>query len=251
MNPIDVPQHVLDLVIGHNKEQIQLSIPLSLTYIIIRYFFVLVRQILFCIKFDDVVSYGGGSVTSISSTIFIQNDNKDKYCKLFLKIGKDLEIEILLFDSKIKAFGETHSIQSIVGDPWKFTTGTGSEKYVQDIKIIMRLNRKTSCNCKNSDGSLELYFRNCKNNDKICAWTDDGFVSWIESDGFVKLKLKDDVDWNSNEEVPFTTYNIDKTELLENSSICLACGEYGFARQCCYWAQYEFYPEIQKDEDTD
>ena len=237
MNRNNISQDVLDLVIGHTKEQAQLSVPLYLNYIIIEYFLEIFEQILFRMKFEN--AYRGGAVTSISSMFFITNGKNDKYCKLSLNIGKDLEIEISLFNSKIKAFGETYSIKSIAGYPWKF------DKNVENVKMTTRVNRKTSCDCKNSDGSVELYFRNNKKgtDNKVCPWTDDGCVEWLDSDGLVKLKLKDDINWNSDDKVSIKTYNIDKIEVLENSSLCLACGAYGFGRQCCYWSKYDFYSD--------
>lgn len=243
MNKNDIPCDTLDLIIGYSKNQTPLSIPLCLNYMIGKYFLDIFKQILFYIKFKDASL--NGALTSIFSKIIIINRNNDKYCKLILNIGKDLEIEILLFNSQIKAFGKTYPIQNIIGNPWKFEKRTDSELNVTNVEMILRLNRRTKCNCHNSDGSLEIYFRNVKKNDKYYGWTDPEDIEWTELDALVEITLKDDINWNSREEVLIKGYNIDEIKLIENNYINLACDQYGFGRQCCYWAAYEFYSEIE------
>ena len=250
MNKKQIPQDALDLIIGYSKNQKSASIPFCINYIIAAYFVKKIEFILFNLKFENAgVDIGGGAITSIYSKFVIKNENNDKYFKIVFNIGKSLEIEILAFKSQIKAFGKTYSIENLIGNPWKFGNCTESNgKKIENIYMILAINRETQCICDQSDGSLKIYFRNSmKNNEEKIEWTEPENIHWRNSDGLFELRLPDSIDWNSDEEMIMKAYNIDNIEIMKNEFANLACNDYGFGRQCCYWAAYEYYPDIEEE----
>ena len=191
-----LPNEILHLIMCFGKEvENDITIPICLFYQIARYFVAIFEVRLFSIKFHKALPYGGGAVTSISATFFITNRDNDSYCKLFINVGSDIEIEISLLRSEIKAFGNKYPIKCVNGDVWNFQRSTGSRSLFENIKVTVRLNRCTLCECSKSNGSIDLFFRNnimCNNktDGQSKIWTDDGYVGWKSTDGVLCLSLQ-------------------------------------------------------------
>ena len=256
------PQYIMDLVIGYCKQKYKSSIPICLKTLFAVYFFLRKKEILFGIRFKYLKKFAIGFdnngqliytkyfriISSISSYCIISN----KCDKLILRIGNALLIKINIGQSKINVTTPKQSIllTDVVGNVWKI-----NRKLTNYIEIMIRLNRKTNCNCNipKSNGSLQIFFRNIQqipemNSDDSmnlllqnspyrttysCHPRKYGQIVMHKSDGYCIISLKDDFNFNSNEKVSIETYGIDAINAWSSKHAHYPCDKFGYGDYCC------------------
>ena len=243
MNYDNIPIHFKHFINGYCKKQTKLLIPLCLKQIIMVYFVFKIKQILFSIQFNYQQTYASkilpnGEIirksydtqlqilTSIYSTFIISNQCH----RLIIHVGKRLQIEIYLSQSFVKMQENVFKLKQIANDETEYKIDTSS---TYDIEITFQVNRCTLCPCLNSDGSIQIHFRKYSNaNMKIQAEAN-------KPNAYVELLLKD-FDYTSNENVSIETLDTDKIRLISNQNSIMPCDQFGFGRQCCFWAAYQY-----------
>ena len=234
MNSKQIPEYITDYINGYCKKQTKLLIPFCLTKIIALYFIIHIQEILFAIKFKYHPTYisriyskrvirhpyqsipSFQTLTSISSTFLISN----KCYKLIIHVGKSMDIEICLSKSIIQTQQQTFVIEATNGEQYKIDTNSSN-----NIEITFNINRKTACSCLKGDGNVELYIQQKQHSDT--------------NNGYAQISLIQNFDYNSDENVSIETYDINEIHSISNENSSLPCGEFGFGRQCCFWAAYD------------
>ena len=266
MNVKKPPKYIMDLMNGYCKQNSKLSIPFCLKTICALYFFQMKKAVLFVIKFKSPAKFAIGlcnngelistkyfqAISSISSYFIISN----KCYKMILKIGENFVIKISIGRSeiRIKTPKKIMVLKNIDGEIWKKT-----KKY---IDVMVRMNRKTLCDCPNGDGSVEIFFTNIqkipemnssdslnlllKNNPKdanhfyITHPRKYGGIIVKDSDGYALILLNDDFDFNSNQNVSIETHGTDVMNVWSSKHANYPWNQFGFGRNCCVTATFQY-----------
>ena len=237
MNSRQIPKYIKDCINGYCKKHTLCSIPLSLQIIIALYFTIHIQQNLFRVQFKYQQSYisrllskgafirnSNNSIsltqtlTSISSTFIISN----KCYKAVLHLGKTMDINILLSKSIVKIDEEILQIEETKSNS-QYKIDTNSKN--NEVEITIKMNRKTPCSCLNTDGNVELWIKQNKTN--------------AYDTGYVQVSLLDSFNYNNDETVSIETFDTNQIDVISNQNTNLPCDEFGFGRQCCFWAAYE------------
>ena len=269
-----LPQYILDLMNGYCKQNSKSLIPICLSKLFAVYFFIYKKDNLFRLKFKYPEIYhhfnnNGQFVTkeesdfftaisSIASNIAVSNE-----CyKLILKIGNNLEIEICIdeFTITIKSQGTITKLTRGDGKKWTIT-----RCLTKFIDITLRINRQTMCNCPNSDGNIELFFRNIEKIPEIARYDSNtwwsgmrdidvyemmqiasnpriyGKIEENEIDGYCKIILNDDFDYHNNQQVSIETHGTDTMNIWSaKEGLSISVDKYGFGTECCVDSTWEY-----------
>ena len=182
---------------GYTKRNSKSLIPLSLNELFAIYFFIHKKENLFRIKFKC------NDIKSISSKSAHINLSNDCY-KIIVRIGNDLNIEIPV----------TESLINVDGIVWK---KDAASKF---IDIVITMNRKAICSCTDTNGNVEFVFKNIKQQKRNivcfmqhCCLTK---IYQIIPTGYYKIKLKQDFDYDSCEQVSIESHGTDEINVLSN-----------------------------------
>ena len=265
------PQFIIDLIFGFSKKRLKKSIPISLLQLIALFIWISISQILFSIKFSyytnnwyDIAGQDGQlvrieqeefleSITSISSYMVIPNE-----CyRINLMIGTNTIFQMRIGQNHvtIESQATETSLTKKNGQLWQI-----DRKSMPFIEIMIKITRDTICDCANTDGNLEVLFRNVKQI-HYCALKDSKSIWWWEfrsdfasnakmveiskdcrlfgkikrkeTDGYYKMLLPSNFNYNSNENASIEAHGIDKLNLWSTKHANQACDKFGFGYQCC------------------
>ena len=278
----NTPQYIMDLMIGYSKQNSKSLIPTCLNRLFGIYFFIFKQKDLFRIKFKYPETYGyrrcdGNivvhhetdyffAVSSICSNIAFSNECN----KLLFKIGNIfcIEINILQSEININAQGKVnHIVTKIDGKKWKM-----NKNLTKYIDIMIRMNRKTICQCQNTDGSIELFFFNTQEIPQIALsqniWNWNVMFDWENNDlkkslshqrafgkieitqshGHCKISLNEEFDFDSNEQASIEVHGSDKMYVWSSKQADHKIEAYGFGRYCCRDACNQFCRKLELEE---
>ena len=112
------------------------------------------------------------------------------------------------------------AINSTDGEQYKIDTNS-----TNNIEIMIQINRNTQCSCLNTNGSIKLHIQQKQRSNT--------------NNGCVELSLPMNFDYNSDENVSIVTYDINEIYSISNENESIQCDQFGFGRQCCFWAAYQ------------
>jgi len=238
-----IPQEICNLCFGYVKSNYQQSVPVSLIYIMIKYFLfqqeISIDKLFFSTR--NIPIPGSFYFTSIWMGFIIDGPSISSQ----IILSPSFKINIFLSSVRYQLNGseKCNKIKSVCGKLWKFSSSYS--KYIYYIELI----RNTSCDCPDTCGIIKIYiapyYNQHINNHNQAYWkqilklTHDTAINPLIA--HIEIKLNESIDWRQEFKFKIISNNSNSIQIWNDTSDALfVCSRKSEKRVCCKTAYEQF-----------
>jgi len=231
------PLQILYLCSGFIKHHYPQSFPISLLHVIISYFIINMKLCFDNLHFSTLsviapsqfpINTGLLYFSSILMSFLVQNPTFN----LQIRLNKSLKIDIWpsLRKYRLNNNNQYKAIKSISQKLWNFSTDT--------FIFIISITRKTSCQCRNTQGVIQIYI--CSKFQNNTESLQQQIIEFKGSEALIEISLDEDFNYHQKNKLLVTTNNADKMIICDNDGALFCWNKQSQRQICCHKALHEY-----------